>query len=182
MIGNSWDNVLNESFNSKEFNSFMNLINEDYNNYDVYPTKENIFKALELTDYNDVKVVILGQDPYHQKGQANGLAFSVENGIKTPPSLRNIFKEIYDDLSIVNTNTDLSTWAKQGVLLLNTVLTVKDSTPKSYANTYWNKFTDEIISKEINGISVNYRKFRFNIDVYGSMDENYFRFFIKEGC
>lgn len=147
MIGNSWDNVLNESFNSKEFNSFMNLINEDYNNYDVYPTKENIFKALELTDYNDVKVVILGQDPYHQKGQANGLAFSVENGIKTPPSLRNIFKEIYDDLSIVNTNTDLSTWAKQGVLLLNTVLTVKDSTPKSYANTYWNKFTDEIISK-----------------------------------
>lgn len=152
MIGNSWDNVLNESFNSKEFNSFMNLINEDYNNYDVYPTKENIFKALELTDYNDVKVVILGQDPYHQKGQANGLAFSVENGIKTPPSLRNIFKEIYDDLSIVNTNTDLSTWAKQGVLLLNTVLTVKDSTPKSYANTYWNKFTDEIISK------VSYKK------------------------
>jgi len=147
MIGNSWDQILKEVFNSEEFISFMNSIYGDYENFDIYPVKENIFKAFELTDYSEVKVVILGQDPYHQKGQANGLAFSVENGVKIPPSLRNIFKEVNNDLGITNINTDLSKWAKQGVLLLNTVLTVKDSKPKSYANTFWNKFTDEVISK-----------------------------------
>lgn len=147
MIGNLWDEKLKDIFDSEEFRFFIESIYEDYNNFEIYPEKENIFKAFELTDYSDVKVVILGQDPYHQKGQANGLAFSVENGVKMPPSLRNIFKEIKEDVGINNTNTDLSNWAKQGVLLLNTILTVKDSKPKSYAKSYWNKFTDIVISR-----------------------------------
>lgn len=147
MIGNEWDIVLKDIFDSEEFNIFMNNIYMDYENFDVYPKREDIFKAFELTDYSDVKIVILGQDPYHQRGQANGLAFSVNKGVKMPPSLRNIFKEIKEDLGIVNTNTDLTNWANQGILLLNTVLTVKDSKPKSYANTYWNKFTDKVISR-----------------------------------
>ncbi|MFL8951491.1 uracil-DNA glycosylase [Helcococcus kunzii] len=147
MIGNEWDIVLKDIFDSEEFNIFMNNIYTDYENFDVYPKREDIFKAFELTDYSDVKIVILGQDPYHQRGQANGLAFSVNKGVKMPPSLRNIFKEIKEDLGIVNTNTDLTNWANQGILLLNTVLTVKDSKPKSYANTYWNKFTDKVISR-----------------------------------
>ncbi|WP_282926773.1 uracil-DNA glycosylase [Helcococcus kunzii] len=147
MIGNEWDIVLKDIFDSEEFNIFMNNIYMDYENFDVYPKREDIFKAFELTDYSDVKIVILGQDPYHQRGQANGLAFSVNKGVKMPPSLRNIFKEIKEDLGIVNTNTDLTNWTNQGVLLLNTVLTVKDSKPKSYANTYWNKFTDKVISR-----------------------------------
>ncbi|MGX7071853.1 uracil-DNA glycosylase [Helcococcus kunzii] len=147
MIGNEWYIVLKDIFDSEEFNIFMNNIYTDYENFDVYPKREDIFKAFELTDYSDVKIVILGQDPYHQRGQANGLAFSVNKGVKMPPSLRNIFKEIKEDLGIVNTNTDLTNWANQGILLLNTVLTVKDSKPKSYANTYWNKFTDKVISR-----------------------------------
>lgn len=147
MIGNEWDIVLKDIFDSEEFNIFMNNMYMDYENFDVYPKREDIFKAFELTDYSDVKIVILGQDPYHQRGQANGLAFSVNKGVKMPPSLRNIFKEIKEDLGIVNTNMDLTNWANQGILLLNTVLTVKDSKPKSYANTYWNKFTDKVISR-----------------------------------
>lgn len=147
MIGNNWDTILSDLFNSEEYNYFIkNLIN-DYKNFNVYPNFEDIFNCLKLCDYNNVKVVILGQDPYHQYGQANGLAFSVNKGVKIPPSLKNIFKEIYDDIGIKNTNTDLSNWAKQGVLLLNSVLTVKESMPKYYSNSYWKKFTDQIINR-----------------------------------
>lgn len=150
MFKNNWDIVLKDIINDEEFITFYNSIISDYDNFDIYPERQNIFKALEYTDFEDVKVVILGQDPYYKKGQANGLAFSVNEGVKLPPSLRNIFEEINRDLGINNTSGDLSNWAKQGVLLLNTVLTVKDSNPRSYSNTYWNKFTDAIIERVSN--------------------------------
>ena len=113
--------------------------------------KENIFKALEYTDYNDIKVVILGQDPYHGEGEAQGLSFSIPNDIKITPSLRNIFKELKNDLNIERTNTDLSDWAKQGILLLNAILTVCKDTPLSHKDKGWEIFTDEIIKKINNG-------------------------------
>ena len=109
--------------------------------------KENIFKALEYTDYNDIKVVILGQDPYHGEGEAQGLSFSIPNDIRITPSLRNIFKELKNDLNIERTNTDLSDWAKQGILLLNAILTVCKDTPLSHKDKGWEIFTDEIIKK-----------------------------------
>lgn len=147
MLGNNWDLILSNIFESMEFSNFIERIDKDYENYIIYPNKENIFRALKLTDFNEVKVVILGQDPYHGPNQANGLAFSVENGNKLPPSLKNIFKEIYRDLAIKNLNGDLTSWAKQGVLLLNSILTVKEGSPNSYKNTYWNFLTDKIISE-----------------------------------
>lgn len=147
MIGNTWDEILEDVFSSVEFSSFLTEIKEDYEKFILYPKFENIFRAFQLTDYKDVKVVILGQDPYHQKGQANGLAFAVNPGVKTPPSLRNIFKEIERDLTIKNTDTSLVSWAKQGVLLLNTQLTVRDSQANFYANSYWKNFTDIVVRK-----------------------------------
>lgn len=147
MFNNSWDIVLHDILESHDFKDFLKYIYNEYNTKEIYPKKDDLFKSLILTDYIDVKVVILGQDPYHQKGQANGLAFSVNKDTKIPPSLNNIFKEIYRDLGINNTNGNLEFWAKQGVLLLNTVLTVEDSKPRSYANSYWNIFTDAIIKK-----------------------------------
>lgn len=119
------------------------------NSPQVYPPKELIFRALELTTLEKVKVVILGQDPYHGKGEANGLAFSVNKGIKLPPSLRNIYKELETDLGIKPAlHGDLTSWAKQGVLLLNSVLTVKKDKPGSHRNMGWEEYTDSII-KEI---------------------------------
>jgi uracil-DNA glycosylase len=113
----------------------------------IYPNKQDLFNALRYTDYENVNVVILGQDPYHGEGEANGLCFSVNTNIKTPPSLKNIFKELKSDLDIDRTNTDLSDWAKQGVLLLNTVLTVEKDKPLSHRNKGWETFTNSIISK-----------------------------------
>lgn len=147
MLNNNWDIVLNDVINSEKFNTFYNEIKEEYKSDNIFPKFEDIFKAFELTDYDDVKVVILGQDPYHGENQANGLAFSVNSHIKLPPSLRNIFYEIENDLGIFNTNGDLSNWARQGVLLLNSVLTVKKATPGSFANTYWEEFTDVVINR-----------------------------------
>lgn len=147
IIGNGWDNVLQNVLKTKEFNDFYNNLKEEYKNYDIYPKYKDIFNAFKLTKYEDIKIVIIGQDPYHQKGQANGLAFSVNPDVKTPPSLKNIFKEISSDLGIININPDLTAWAKQGVLLLNTILTVKDSKPRSYADSYWNIFSIEVIKK-----------------------------------
>ena len=118
----------------------------DYNTRTVYPSHKNILKALEITPLEEVKVVILGQDPYHGLHQAHGLSFSVPNGIKMPPSLLNIFKELSADLNIPQpTNTDLTPWAKQGVLLLNTTLTVLAKSPMSHANLGWETLTDEIL-------------------------------------
>lgn len=147
MLNNNWDIVLSEVINSEKFNTFYNSIKEEYKREIIFPKFDDIFKAFDLTDYNDVKVVILGQDPYHGENQANGLAFSVNPEIKLPPSLRNIFMEIENDLGILNTNGDLSNWAKQGVFLLNSVLTVKKSTPGSFTNTYWEEFTDIVINR-----------------------------------
>ena len=118
-----------------------------YSSKQVYPRREDVYKALELSPINTVKVVILGQDPYHGTGQANGLAFSVNKGIKLPPSLKNIYKELEDDLGIeIPKHGDLTGWAKQGVLLLNSVLTVKKDNPGSHRALGWEKYTDSIIS------------------------------------
>ena len=123
------------------------FINKEYKEKIVYPPKIDILRALKLTDYNDVKVVILGQDPYHGENEANGLSFSVNEGIKLPPSLKNIYKELYDDLGITKTTGDLTSWANQGVLLLNSVLTVLKDTPTSHSKIGWQEYTDAIIKK-----------------------------------
>ena len=148
MIGNSWDKVLKEMFDSKEYQAFFQKIDNEYQNKIIYPKKENIYNALKLTPYENVKVVIVGQDPYHGENEAHGLSFSVQKGIKLPPSLKNIYKELLNDLNIVEPNCgDLTSWAKEGVLLLNSVLTVEKDKPASHAKIGWNKYTDYIIQK-----------------------------------
>ena len=148
MIGNSWDKVLKEMFDSKEYQAFFQKIDNEYQNKIIYPKKENIYNALKLTPYENVKVVIVGQDPYHGENEAHGLSFSVQRGIKLPPSLKNIYKEISNDLNIVEPICgDLTSWAKEGVLLLNSVLTVEKDKPASHAKIGWNKYTDYIIQK-----------------------------------
>lgn len=126
---------------AKAFNTYYKMKSENI----IYPNSADIYNAFKRTSYDDVKVVILGQDPYHEEGQANGLAFSVNNGVKMPPSLKNIFKELQDDVGgKLRTNTDLSDWAEQGVFLLNSSLTVIEGKPNSMAD-IWNTFTDSII-------------------------------------
>ena len=146
-VNNNWDIILKDEYEKEYFKNLLNYINEEYNNKTVYPLKENIFKALEYTDYNDIKVVILGQDPYHGEGEAQGLSFSIPNDIRITPSLRNIFKELKNDLNIDRCDTDLTDWAKQGILLLNAILTVCKDTPLSHKDKGWEIFTDEIIKK-----------------------------------
>ena len=145
MVGNNWDIILKEEYNKEYFKNMIGYLNKEYNEKEIFPLKSNIFKAFSLTDFDNVKVVILGQDPYHGVDEANGLAFSVNENVKLPPSLKNIFKELESDLNIKNDNGDLSNWAKQGVLLLNTVLTVVKDTPASHKNIGWEVFTDEVI-------------------------------------
>jgi len=146
MIGNDWDEKLKVIENSEGFKKFLNLINEKYNNGIVYPPKNYVFNALKLTSYKDTKVVIVGQDPYHGEGEAHGLSFSVQKGIKIPPSLQNIYKELYNDLGIEPSKYgDLTKWAKEGVLLLNAVLTVDKDKPASHRNLGWELLTDYII-------------------------------------
>ena len=146
MIGNDWDNVLKVIEESNGFKRFLNIINEEYNTKIIYPEKNNIFNALKLTSYKDTKVVIVGQDPYHGEGEAHGLSFSVQKGIKIPPSLQNIYKELYNDLNIFpHTDGDLTKWGKEGVLLLNAVLTVEKDKPASHRNLGWELLTDYII-------------------------------------
>ena len=146
MIGNDWDIILKNVWNSDGFHKFMDNVNNEYHNYTCYPEYDNIFNALKLTPYKDVKVVILGQDPYHGEGEAHGLSFSVKQGVKMPPSLQNIYKELKDDLGIDNhNNTDLTPWAKEGVLLLNSILTVRKDSPLSHSNLGWQLLTDHII-------------------------------------
>ncbi len=146
MIGNDWDEVLKPVWESPGFNKFLNKVKDEYNKYTCYPKYENIFNALKLTPYSKVKVVIIGQDPYHGEGEAHGLSFSVQKGIKLPPSLQNIFKELYDDLGIKNgTCGDLTPWAQEGVLLLNSILTVRKDSPLSHKDLGWQLLTDHII-------------------------------------
>lgn len=148
LVGNNWDNILREEYNKNYFKKVVLYINKIYKEKTIFPPKNYILRALSLTDYDNVKVVILGQDPYHGVGEANGLAFSVNNGVALPPSLRNIYKELHDDLGIdVSKKGDLSCWAKEGVLLLNSVLTVEKDKPASHKNIGWETFTDEIIKK-----------------------------------
>lgn len=146
MIGNDWDDKLKAFYESDDFCDIMNSINHEYNTKIVYPPKEYVFNALKLTSFKDTKVVIVGQDPYHGEGEAHGLSFSVQEGIKIPPSLKNIYKELYDDLKVPIRNTgDLTSWAKEGVLLLNSVLTVVKDTPASHKKLGWERLTDYII-------------------------------------
>lgn len=147
MIGNDWDIVLKEEYKKEYFKRIKEVVDEEYNHKIIYPLKEQVFNAFKMTPYKDVKVVILGQDPYHGEGEANGLCFSVNRGIKMPPSLKNIYKELYSDLNIERTDTDLSDWAKSGVLLLNSVLTVEKDKPASHKFIGWEEFTDNIIKK-----------------------------------
>lgn len=148
MIGNSWDKELEVIWNSKGFNIFYNQIMELYKNKTIFPEKDNIFNAFKLTSYEDVKVVIVGQDPYHGVGEAHGLSFSVQKGVKLPPSLQNIYKELHDDLGIPpRKDGDLTNWAKQGVLLLNSVLTVEKDLAASHKGLGWELFTDYVIKK-----------------------------------
>lgn len=148
MTGNNWDIILNDVYHEPYFINIVKFVNQIYKEKTVFPPKTKILKALTTTDYNDVKVVILGQDPYHGVGEANGLAFSVSDGIKLPPSLRNIYKELHDDLGIpISNKGNLECWAKEGVLLLNAVLTVEKDKPASHKNVGWETFTDTIIQK-----------------------------------
>ncbi len=146
MIGNTWDILLKEEVNKDYFKNLINYINEEYKVKTIYPKKTEVFNAFKYTDYSNVKVVILGQDPYHGPNQAEGLSFSVSNEVLKPPSLKNIFKELESDLGIPFPEyNSLKSWAKEGVLLLNAVLTVEEHKPASHSNKGWETFTDEII-------------------------------------
>lgn len=147
MIGNDWDKVLDSEYNKEYFLKIKDIVRHEYKNKTIFPPANRVFYALRMTSYEDTRVVILGQDPYHGTGEANGLCFSVNHGIKMPPSLNNIYKELYSDLGIKRTDTDLSDWAKSGVLLLNSVLTVEKDKPASHKFVGWEEFTDSIIKK-----------------------------------
>ena len=145
MINKKWDIVLADEMKKDYFKELVFFIKSEYKNKTIFPPYENIFDALRYTDYDEIKVVILGQDPYHGLGEANGLCFSVHEDIQMPPSLRNIFKELENDLGIVREKKDLSDWAKQGVLLLNAIMTVEKDKPLSHKDRGWETFTDNII-------------------------------------
>lgn len=148
MIGNDWDLYLEEEYNKDYFKKLIQFIDKEYKEKTIYPKKCEIFNAFRHTSYKDTKVVILGQDPYHGVNQAEGLSFSVKNCVRKPPSLQNIFKEMESDLGIpFPTSNSLIPWAEEGVLLLNTVLTVQESHPASHKDMGWELFTDEVIKK-----------------------------------
>lgn len=144
----NWTEILEPIKNTEYFETLWRKVNEGYATENCFPPKEQIFRALDLTSFEDVRVVIIGQDPYHNDDQANGLCFSVSENVSAPPSLKNIFKELKDDLGIDRSKKELDDWASQGVLLLNATLTVKAHTPNSHKNLGWEKFTNFII-KEI---------------------------------
>ena len=144
-----WQTILSDEIQKTYFNELMEIVDEEYNTNVCYPPKELIFSAFNHCSFNDLKVVIIGQDPYHGKGEANGLCFSVNNDVRIPPSLRNIFRELSDDLGSIflPTSGNLEHWAKQGILLLNASLTVREDTPNSHKHLKWNLFTDAVIQK-----------------------------------
>ena len=149
MFHNSWDIILKDEMDKSYFKYIKEFVKEERLNKTIYPPAKDLFNAFKLTDFKDIKVVILGQDPYHGEKEAMGLSFSVRRGVRTPPSLRNIFKELEDDLNIKREDTDLSDWARQGVFLLNTVLTVEKDKANSHKDIGWEIFTDYVI-KQIN--------------------------------
>ena len=147
MIGNDWDDVLKEEFDQPYFNELIEFVKKEYKEKTIYPKQNEIFNAFRYTPYQEVKVVILGQDPYHGVGQAHGLSFSVREHVPKPPSLVNIFKELKDDLGYPIPSTgNLIPWTEQGVLLLNSVLTVEKDKAASHSNHGWERFTDKVIS------------------------------------
>lgn len=147
MINKKWDIILKDEFQKEYFRNLGAFVKKEYLTKTCYPEYANIFNALRLTDYDDVKVVILGQDPYHGEKEAHGLCFSVRDDIKRPPSLVNILKELENDLGITKKTNDLTPWAKDGVLLLNSIMTVVKDTPLSHKGMGWETFTDTIIKK-----------------------------------
>lgn len=144
----SWKNVLASEFKKPYWQELTNTIRKEYLSSTVYPPAPQVFRAFDLCPFDKVKVVIVGQDPYHGKGQANGLSFSVSDGVTLPPSLKNIYKEIHSDLGVTPlVSGDLTRWAKQGVLMLNSVLTVLAGKPASHAGNGWELFTDAVIAR-----------------------------------
>jgi uracil-DNA glycosylase len=147
-IASSWKERLSAEFTKPYFDELISFVKKEYQSAVVYPPGKEIFRAFDCCDFDEVKVVIIGQDPYHGPGQANGLCFSVRPGVRMPPSLLNIFKEIQNDIQKpIPASGDLERWASQGVLLLNATLTVRASTPGSHQNKGWENFTDEVIRK-----------------------------------
>lgn len=141
----SWKNALKIDTDSIYFKDLMVFLENEYKLYTVYPKIENVFRAFDLCKFYETKVIIIGQDPYHGNGQANGLCFSVSAGVPYPPSLQNIFKEVARDIGTGSNNSDLERWAKQGILLLNSVLTVRANLPNSHKEHGWERFTDSVI-------------------------------------
>ena len=147
ILKNDWAQLLEEEFNQAYYLKIRNFLIEEYKTKVIYPNMYDIYNSLHYTSYNDTKVVILGQDPYHGPGQAHGLSFSVKPGVEPPPSLMNIFKELKSDLGCyIPNNGHLYHWAEQGVLLLNTVLTVREGSPNSHKGMGWESFTDKVIT------------------------------------
>ena len=147
-LGNDWDNILKDEFEKPYYLALRQFLKSEYSARRIYPDMNDIFNALKYTSFKDTKVVIIGQDPYHGAGQAHGLCFSVKEGVQFPPSLRNIFKELYTDVGKeIPPHGELTQWAKQGVLLLNAVLTVREGEPTSHSKMGWETFTDRVISE-----------------------------------
>lgn len=145
-IGNEWDEILKDEFKKEYYLRLREFLKYEYSHYRVYPDMYNIFNSMKYTSYSDVKAVILGQDPYHEPGQAHGLCFSVQKGTRIPPSLQNIYKELHDDLGIIPpSHGELISWAQNGVLLMNTVLTVREGQANSHKGKGWEIFTDRVI-------------------------------------
>lgn len=145
-LSGTWKMLWEKETSEKYYKDLMAFLEDEYAKQTVYPNKEAIFSAFQATPFEDVKVVILGQDPYHGKGQAHGMSFSVQKGVRVPPSLKNIYQELYDDQGLEPVHHGfLMEWAKQGVLLLNTVLTVRESNPNSHKGKGWELFTDQVI-------------------------------------
>ncbi len=147
-IGNDWDEILKDEWQKPYYINLRGFLKTEYASRTVYPEMHDIFNALKYTSFADTRVVIIGQDPYHGVGQAHGLCFSVKKGIEPPPSLKNIYQEMHDDLGVnIPNHGELTAWAKQGVLLLNTVLTVRNGLANSHKGMGWETFTDRVISE-----------------------------------
>ncbi len=147
-LGNDWDNILADEWEKPYYKELRAFLKSEYSKGKIYPDMYDIFNALRYTSFKDTKVVIIGQDPYHGEGQAHGLCFSVKKGVTPPPSLKNIYKELHSDIGfVIPSHGELTSWAKQGVLMLNNVLTVRDANPNSHKGKGWELFTDRVISE-----------------------------------